>query len=432
MTTPIVDFVRQYAQSETLRLHMPGHKGRSILGPETWDLTEIAGADELYAPEGIIAESEANATRLFGCRTVYSAEGSSLAIRAMLYLAIAGRQGRPCILAGRNAHKVFVYTAALLDFDIAWLCYHGDYHSCAVTAADAEREILRCHPCAVYLTSPDYLGNMVDIAAISRVCRRYGVLLLVDNAHGAYLRFLQPSQHPMDLGADLCCDSAHKTLPVLTGGAYLHSREERDLKGAMALFGSTSPSYLILQSLDLCNIYLEGEQSRLAAYCPEAIRFRQALAAMGIPVVGAEPLKVTIHASAYGYTGAELADILRENRVEPEFADPDYLVLMLTPEIDSKMLSFLERVFAEIPPKEPLKRQAPVPSKPDPVLTPRQAMFAPRERISAEQAQGRIFADAALSCPPAIPVVICGERLDENAVKSLEYYGIDTVQVAKE
>lgn len=431
MTTPIVDFVRQYAQSEILRLHMPGHKGKAVLGPEVWDLTEIAGADELYAAEGIISESEANASRLFGCQTVYSAEGSSLAIRAMLYLAIAGRQGRPCILAGRNAHKVFVYSAALLDFDIAWLYHNGDYHSCAVTASDVENEILCCHPCAVYLTSPDYLGAMVDIAAISQVCRRYGVLLLVDNAHGAYLRFLQPSLHPMDLGADLCCDSAHKTLPVLTGGAYLHSREERDLKAAMALFGSTSPSYLILQSLDLCNVYLEGEKSRLAAYCPEALRFRQALAAMGIPLVGAEPLKVTVHASAYGYTGPELADILRKNRVEPEFADPDYLVLMLTPEIDSEKLSTLEQIFAGIPAKAS-QLPAPVPSKPDPVLTPRQAIFAPREQIRVERAQGRIFADAALSCPPAIPVVICGERLDENAIKSLKYYGIDSVQVVKD
>lgn len=432
MTTPIADFVCRYARSETLRLHMPGHKGKTVLGPEPLDLTEISGADELYAPEGIIAESEANASRLFGCHTVYSTEGSSLAIRAMLYLAIAGRQGKPCILAGRNAHKVFVYSAALLDFDIAWLCRSGDYHSCIVTAEDVEREILRCHPCAVYLTSPDYLGNMADIAAISRVCRRHGVLLLVDNAHGAYLRFLQPSRHPMDLGADLCCDSAHKTLPVLTGGAYLHSREDRDLKGAMALFGSTSPSYLILQSLDLCNVYLAGEKSRLGAYCPEALRFRQALAAMGIPLVGAEPLKVTVHASAYGYTGTELADILRQNRAESEFADPDYLVLMLTPEIDSGKLSTLERIFAKIPPKKPVQPPAPIPSEPNPVLTPRQAMFAPRERIGVKEALGRIFADAALSCPPAIPIVICGERMDENAVKCLKYYGIESVQVVKE
>lgn len=77
-------------------------------------------------------------------------------------------------------------------------------------------------PAAVYITSPDYLGNLADIGGMSDVCRKYGVLLIVDNAHGAYLHFLPKPEHPLDLGAEMCCDSAHKTLPVLTGGAYLH------------------------------------------------------------------------------------------------------------------------------------------------------------------------------------------------------------------
>ena len=113
---------------------------------------------------------------------------------------------------------------------------------------------------AFYLTSPDYLGGMQDIAALSAVCDAHGVPLLVDNAHGAYLRFLPGgSRHPIDLGAAACCDSGHKTLPVLTGGAYLHLgpkapvQEESTVRSALALFGSTSPSYLILQSLDACN-----------------------------------------------------------------------------------------------------------------------------------------------------------------------------------
>ena len=125
MDTPIVDFVRGYAQSGTSRLHMPGHKGQSLLGFEPLDLTEIRGADELYEPEGIIAQSEANATRLFGTQhTYYSTEGSSQCIRAMLCLALQAvpRTGkRPVLLAARNAHKALLYAAALLDFDIRWL-----------------------------------------------------------------------------------------------------------------------------------------------------------------------------------------------------------------------------------------------------------------------------------------------------------------------
>ena len=176
MTTPIVDFVRQYAQSGTARLHMPGHKGQSLLGCEPWDITEIRGADELYEAEGIIAQSEANATRLFGtAHTYYSTEGSSQCIRAMLCLALQGapRTGkRPVLLAARNAHKALLYAAALLDFDIRWLWPApedtGALCSCPVTvqALSAALEELAGQgrtPFGVYLTSPDYLGGMQDI-----------------------------------------------------------------------------------------------------------------------------------------------------------------------------------------------------------------------------------------------------------------------------
>lgn len=112
-TTPIVDFVRRYAQSGTSRLHMPGHKGQSLLGFEPWDITEIKGADELYGADGIIAQSEANATRLFGTvHTYYSTEGSSQCIRAMLCLALQAAPAagqRPVLLAARNAHKALLY-----------------------------------------------------------------------------------------------------------------------------------------------------------------------------------------------------------------------------------------------------------------------------------------------------------------------------------
>ena len=295
MTTPIVDFVRRYAQSGTARLHMPGHKGQSLLGCEPWDITEIRGADELYEAEGIIAQSEANATRLFGtAHTYYSTEGSSQCIRAMLCLALQGapRTGkRPVLLAARNAHKALLYAAALLDFDIRWLWPApedtGALCSCPVTvqALSAALEELAGQgrtPFGVYLTSPDYLGGMQDIAALSAVCDAHGVPLLVDNAHGAYLRFLPGgSRHPIDLGAAACCDSGHKTLPVLTGGAYLHLgpkapvQEESTVRSALALFGSTSPSYLILQSLDTCNRLLSTDYpARLQECCDRLAALR--------------------------------------------------------------------------------------------------------------------------------------------------------------
>jgi arginine/lysine/ornithine decarboxylase len=124
MNTPIYDFVQNYIKSNTARLHMPGHKGVSFLGCEAFDITEIKGADELYAPDGIIKKSEENATRIFDTvKTIYSAGGSSQSINAMLYLAYqkADKQTRPFVLAGRNAHKSFIYALAKLDADVEWI-----------------------------------------------------------------------------------------------------------------------------------------------------------------------------------------------------------------------------------------------------------------------------------------------------------------------
>ena len=147
MNTPIADFVRVYQKKNIARLHMPGHKGKIFCGCEAVDITEISGADSLYEAEGIIAESEANATKLFGTeRTIYSTEGSSQCIRAMLYLALlnAKKSAKPKVLATRNVHKVFVYAAALLDLEVEWILPEGNMHSlcsCSVSLEEVEASL---------------------------------------------------------------------------------------------------------------------------------------------------------------------------------------------------------------------------------------------------------------------------------------------------
>ena len=435
MNTPICDFVAQYAQNAPARFHMPGHKGVKSLGCEDRDLTEIHGADDLFHASGIIAQSEQNATALFGCPTVYSAEGSSLCIRAMLFFAYtqAGCRGR--ILAGRNAHKSFLNTAILLDFPIRWLWAGEDYLSCPLTPEQVEEAILQEPepPFGVYVTSPDYLGNVADIDGIAQVCHAHGVPLLVDNAHGAYLRFLPQSRHPMDLGADLCCDSAHKTLPVLTGGAYLHFRQEehrQTLKNAMALFGSTSPSYLILQSLDLCNPYLETLPQRLLALAPRLAALKGNLLARGFPLVGDELLKLTVRTTPWGYTGEEVAQILESQNIFPEFADESHIVFMFTPENTPEELARLEQALLALAKREPRDYVLPQ-CRPEAVLTPRQAAFSQTETLEVFQSQGRILADASVSCPPAVPLVMCGERIDGDLPRLLAHFGHSHVTVVK-
>lgn len=436
MKTPICDFVTAYEASSPARFHMPGHKGVALTGMEPLDITEITGADDLFHPCGVIAESEAVASMLFGCPTVYSTEGSSLCIRAMLYLAYTRHGCRGAVLAGRNAHKSFLHTAILLDFPIHWLWAGTDYLSCPITPQDVEAAILEEPepPFAVYLTSPDYLGHMADVAGISRVCQKYQVSLLVDNAHGAYLKFLPESLHPMDLGADFSVDSAHKTLPVLTGGAYLHFRDPaliQPSKDAMALFGSTSPSYLILQSLDRCNRYLEDYPQRLQAFLPQVASLKARLRSHGFDLVGDEGLKLTILTWRFGYTGEELALLLEQHEIFCEFFDTSHLVLMMTPENTVGELLHLEEVLLSIP-RRPALPSHPSPSiRPQALLSPRQASFSQKETIPVAESAGRILATAAVSCPPAVPIVMCGELITQSLVEQLIDYGTEYVTVVR-
>lgn len=447
METPIYDFVKEYLKKETVRLHMPGHKGSPFLGCEPLDITEIKGADDLYHPHGIIRHSEENATHLFGSkRTFYATGGSSQCIGAMVYLAMLHAEKRyekQCILAARNAHKAFLHACALLDIEVHWVypAEEASLCSCPISPKqlDGILQSMAVLPCGFYITSPDYLGGMADIKGLSQVCKKYGIPLLVDNAHGAYLRFLEESLHPLDLGADMCCDSAHKTLPVLTGGAYLHIAKkvrapfENDGKNALSLFGSTSPSYLILQSLDLCNKMLaEGYSEKIIASSKRIMLLASALKQKGYVLQQYEPLKLVFEGEKMGISGYELAKSLREQGLEVEFSDSDYLVMMFTPE--TKEYDF-KKIEDFLPPIKGRKVEAPktlIPPRGEQVMSIRQAMFSKRSKVSIQEALGRVCATPAVSCPPAIPIAISGERITKEMIELFLLYGIEEIDVVDE
>ncbi len=434
MNTPVVSFIDGYLRRDPARLHMPGHKGCS--GKE--DITEIAGLNELYDAEGVLRESEKNASVLFGSRlTVYSAEGSSQCVKAMVYL--CAQRGIRSILAARNAHRSFVHGAALCGMRVNWLYpteKDGPY-SCLISP-EVLRETLRGSsplPGALYVTSPDYLGREQDLKGLSKVCREYGMLLLCDNAHGAYLRFLSPSRHPMDLGADLCCDSAHKTLPVLTGGAYLHvgssfpDPDAARIKAALELFGSSSPSWLILRSLDACNPYLASSFPQELSRACEAVQKEKArLMQAGWAVLPSDELRVVLSVPE-STTGTALCSVLREHNVEIEFADRDVLVAMYTPQNREEDFSALSRALGSAfgAPRRP----RPFLHRPRAVLPLQEAMLSPWEEIPVEKAESRICALPPNACPPAVSPLMPGERTDRETIDCLKSRGIGTLRVIR-
>lgn len=442
MDTPIYDFLKEYAAAEPLRAHMPGHKGRVHRAEElsvaySYDLTEISGADSLFEAEGIIRKSEINAASLYNtAETVYSCGGSTLCIQAMLFLM---KQENRLVLAGRTVHRAFLNACILLGLQVVWVypktengILSGKYDPC-----DFERALRSVNgkPCCIYITSPDYMGNMADIAALSEVSRRFDAPLLVDNAHGAHLAFFEKSLHPIALGADLCCDSAHKMLPCLTGCAYLHTSNERykgRLKAAMGLFGSTSPSYLMLLSLDLCNVFLAEKAAENIAKIRElAEKMKERLGDKYIFTGGEEPFHVVIDAASMGIDDRQLGAQLEKMNCFPEYVGREAVVLLLSAAEREEDMERLEEILrkCDAPVCGEKGIKPPAFPKPKAVMGIREAALSESEVIAADKAAGRICAGVKVPCPPAVPIVISGEMIDENAVETMLYYGVSEVEV---
>ena len=442
MDTPVYDFLRRYAGSDMLRAHMPGHKGISPAAEleqlYRLDITEIKGADSLFEADGIIAQSERNASELYGTSaTVYSAGGSTLCIQAMLALM---KQEKRRIIAVRNVHRAFLNAAALLGLDVQWILpqYSGGILSGRILLPDAEAALAAsAEPACLYVTSPDYTGRLAETAALAALCHRYGARLLVDNAHGAHLAFFEKSLHPIALGADMCCDSAHKMLPALTGAAMLHTscpEYAPVLKQAMSLFGSTSPSYLVMASLDICNRYLSDNiRDDIAAALPRLTSLREEFSDR-LVFAESEPFHITVKATESGYSGTELAELLRNNGVECEYADEELLVLLMSPFSPAGDYGRLRAALeSAVSGASRYKREPPFFSQklPKMACAIREAAFAPAEEIAVEEAEGRICASVKVPCPPAVPIAVSGEIIDRDCIEVFRAYGIKTVLVVK-
>ncbi len=426
MNTPISDFLDDYGRRDMLRLHMPGHNGEN---PR--DITEIAGADSLYETDnsgGIIAFSEARAAKIFGAeRTCYSAGGSTLAIQTALALLKA--QGCNRIAAGRCSHRSLVSAAALLDLDIIWL-YPDEYPSASVdfTAQEAQQAD------AFFVTNVDYYGGTCRVEAPS-------LPVVCDNAHGAYLRFVSKTAfgreylHPMEFGYPvISAESAHKTLPALTGAAYLHFSNGTDYSRAkemMALFGSTSPSYLVMDSLDKFNGRIAADPDCVNRACGSVANLKSDLEGFGFTLKKSDPLRVTVNARAWGWRGQDFASLLRARGVECEMSDENYVVLLFSAitTVEDCQRAYTALTFISRRPAMPMAEYPVI--RPEKALSIREAVLKPQKRLPVEQAVGEVCGGIQSPCPPCIPIVMPGERIDAQAVEAFRLYGVKSVMVVR-
>ena len=433
---PLYRALTDAARRDAARFHMPGHKGRPLPGG-LWggmtelDVTELSYSGNLYTEtDGPIREAERALAALYGAASAMLLTGG--ATQGVLSMLAACTTPGDTVIVHRNAHRSVFHALALLDL------HPRDLFCGAVSPFGVEdgvdpvclEEALReaPHARAVVITSPSYYGVLTDIAALAPICKRYGVKLLVDAAHGAHVPFAVPPDdaselasggeacHPLVQGADVAVFSAHKTLRALGQSAFLLHAETVDadrLRAFTSVFGTSSPSYLLMASVDIARAGLAGEDregwTRAAGFgCYLRKKYTYLLSNRHLRSGRSEPCRLCL------YTGDGYGDALRLERERAlfcEMADRTNLVLILSSSDPPDWWERLEQALSALP-----VRQAPPPQAPPPpvrLLTPRQALFAQAERLPLGQCAGRITCEPIAPYPPGVPLVAAGEKIDK-------------------
>lgn len=424
MPAPLYDALRALAETRPLRLDMPGHHGAPLPGGFPWpagiDFTENGRTGNLFGeePDAIQAAETLWAARFGFDSCLFLTGGSTQGIHTALAL-LAGTGG--AVALDRGSHRSEFNALALLDLTPHFLprpWLEGEGITGPISPETVE-QTLAAHPeiKTVCITSPTYYGVLSDIPAIAAVCHARGARLMVDGAHGAHLPFLG---YEGCRAADVVVMSAHKTLPAPGQSALLFANgfSLAQLQRWGSVYGSSSPSYVLMAALDHLRDYMEGEG---AARCREAARFVGALRTR-LPALrerdglALDPLRLTLTSP----DGFGLAEALRQRGIYPEMADAGHAVCICTCADGPEQFDRLERALGKTSLSGPC---APIPAPPPPpaaALTPRQALFAPRESVPLADSAGRVCACQIAPYPPGVPVVAPGERIEK---KYLAYLG---------
>lgn len=453
---PIYNYLRKYQKENINIFHMPGHKLASGIPQELaaevlkLDVTEIDGTDNLHYPEGIIKEAQELAAKAFGAdNTFFLVNGSTCGIQtAIMSVCTRGQK----IIIGRDSHKSVVSGLILSGAEPVFI--YPEYNSEfgineGITAQSIEQALCK-NPevAAVLIIRPNYYGICSDIENIIKIVHSHGKPLIVDEAHGAHLAFsplLPPSANQYK--ADIVIQSAHKTLPAVTQGAYMHINgsliDIEKIRFNLAMLQTSSPSYIIMTYLDIARELMEKEGTeRLFNLIEEISTFKNRLSEihgykvledkyLGINTIH-DPTRLVLNTSGLGISGYEAEAILRaELSVQVEMADYENLVLITTT-ADKK--STFDRLYeslsklARIHFNDEWGRQAEKirsltghkPFEALQALSPYEAYVAQKEEKQIKSCLGRVCAGVITPYPPGIPVLYPGEIIDSSKISYID------------
>ena len=434
MELHIYNALKKYAGRRQMRFHMPGHKGNRrrfgrLFRDAKMDITELSFSDCLENADGVIAQAQRDVADALGAKKSYFlTDGSSCGVYALVFAA-RGFGGK--ILISRNSHKSVYNACAVLGLEPV-IVQNNESNGVLLppNASEIESVLKREGDIgAVLLTSPDYYGNIADYAAIRKICDRYGKLLFVDGAHGAYLRF-DHDEDAVYAGrfADAWVDGSHKTMPTLTQGALLNIRNEALFSAAeeaLDRFRTTSPSYLVLASLEYgVKMMRECGAPLIDAVKREILLVKSKLKKRGISCYQqSKTLVLAVDFASQGILPQTALEALEKRGVFAELADSRYVLFYFSALTAPAAIARLGRKICSVCRMRSLRTAAEEKTvyvsgiKKFSYLT---ATSLQRELVPLEQAIGRVAAKNAGSTPPCYPVVIAGEQITEEAVQALK------------
>jgi arginine decarboxylase len=440
---PLVQAINDYKQKNTARFHVPGHKGKemdnflSSLYP--FDVTEIPGLDDLHHPEEAILEAQRLAAELFGAEETFFLVGGSTTGNLAMILAACKPSDE--ILVQRNVHKSVIHGFILAGAKPIYLAPMIDPVTSLPVGVPLQevKSKLQQYPRAkaVLLSNPNYYGMSMELLPYAQLCQEAGVPLLVDEAHGAHFGFVDglPSS-AMQAGATTAVQSTHKMLPSLTMSSMLHVQGElldrARLRQALAMVQSSSPSYLLMASLDLARSYLAHEGRRDLEHVLEMVRdLRKRIACLHIPWLKVvqkgsdydflDPLKITLRTNSADFHGFVLKEFLERQGIFPELADQHHVLLVLSPLTEQKELDRVVASFSKLDRSLEIKADQirDIPSKlfiKEQFFSPGEVLNRESETIPFEESAGRVFAEMLIPYPPGVPLICHGERMDQETI----------------